>query len=493
MKKKILSMLLVLCMVATLLPTVSLKADAMGPALTSGTTITSGTTYTINNAVELGYLAAIVNAGQNCTGATFKLTANIDLNVDITFTFVADTGLVTVTKSGTTFYLGTGIKGTDCGSSSNTNFDTAAGTVGTYYGSNTPTDIGSDTIGLNTWTPISNAPNHFDGTFDGQGHTVSGVYLNNTLDFQGLFGYVTGTVKNVGVANSYIKGGNSSYWYIGGIAGFCYGGTVINCWNSGSVCGYKAIGGIVGGVQLADSNVNNCYNTGTVSGCGLGGGAFIGGIVGVFYSGNVNNCYNTGIISSADATNGYYVGGIVGLYDASLGIAGCYYLADCATDGQSVGQKGMGVASIGTAATDVNGKINVFAVGGTLSNASDYTITNSAGTTGQSIAAGSTLFAALNTWVKSATYNTWTTTGYPTFGALFVPTYTMSASTLTAFASQTLGYTTAPTAQTVTITNTGDQAITLQTAFIRLSITPLPSRTSQAIGQRLPSTTWAQE
>jgi hypothetical protein len=100
------------------------------------------------------------------------------------------------------------------------------------------------TVTLNNWIPIGTDRYHpFAGIFDGNSHTVSGVYLNGSSDYQGLFGY-TGhaTVQNVGVVNSYIIGHNN----VGGVVGYNdYTSTLRYCYNTGSVAG---TGGNVGGV-----------------------------------------------------------------------------------------------------------------------------------------------------------------------------------------------------------------------------------------------------
>lgn len=288
MKKLFLKLLLALCiMMATILPAVSFNVSAADTALTSGATIASDTTYTISNAEELGYLAAIVNGGQDCSGATFKLTGNINLNVGMTFN-----------------------------------------TDGTYSGG-TPTP----------WTPIGSLTNSFKGTFDGDGHTVSGIYINDeNRNYQGLFGRViTGTVENVGVVNSYVYGSN----YVGGVAGFlngtinsCYNagsvrgiiytggvagnlnGTVTNCYNTGSVTNnHQYVGGVSGG---SDGTFTNCYNTGIITGSGQ-----VGGVVGTNSSATLNNCYNSGNISGHN-----YVGGVLGQSYSTTPITSCYNIGN---------------------------------------------------------------------------------------------------------------------------------------------------------------------
>ena len=173
---------------------------------------------------------------------------------------------------------------------------------------------------LTTWGPIGTNSKPYTGTFNGDGHTISGLYINRSADYQGLFGYVstdddnTGTVKDLTVSGS-VKGIN----FVGGIAGR-NGGNVINCTFSGSVSGVGSVGGVVGDNR---GTVENCYNTGSVT----SSDSPVGGVVGYNDTGaTVTNCYNTGEVSGPDSGNSVidsYVGGVVGLNDGT--VTGCYY------------------------------------------------------------------------------------------------------------------------------------------------------------------------
>ena len=163
-------------------------------------------------------------------------------------------------------------------------------------------NIGGESV---SWTPIGNSiDNPYEGTFNGAGHTISGLYINT--DDQGLFGYVSGTVQNLSVSGT-VSGG----MFVGGIAGQNLG-NVINCAFSGSVSGVSFVGGVVG-YNGSSGTVKNCYNTGAVSGSGL----YVGGVVGNNYNGSVENCYNTG-----DVSGNNYVGGVVGQNSGS--VKNCY-------------------------------------------------------------------------------------------------------------------------------------------------------------------------
>ena len=122
--------------------------------------------------------------------------------------------------------------------------------------------ITQKTDGLRQWNPIgptSDAP--FKGVFDGQGHTVSGLYhySGNTFYNVGLVGYASkATVRNVNVVNFYFEADGSR---MGGIVGALYGSTVENCYAEGTIYGWDAfatVGGIVGGGGAHSSYVLNC-------------------------------------------------------------------------------------------------------------------------------------------------------------------------------------------------------------------------------------------
>lgn len=196
----------------------------------------------------------------------------------------------------------------------------------------------------NAWTPIGNETYRFRGVFDGKGYMISGVYINGADSYQGLFGYIgyngTGTVKNVKLADSYVKGQS----YVGGICGYMYyfseisgcesGATVIsagsyaggiasivtknstirNCRNTGSVTGGGLTGGITGN---SNGTVTACINQGVVSGSGQAFGGLIGGNYGV-----LSGSYNTGSVS---VSNGNLVGGILGTNGAEGTVTNAYH------------------------------------------------------------------------------------------------------------------------------------------------------------------------
>ena len=163
------------------------------------------------------------------------------------------------------------------------------------------------------WTPIGNGSKKYTGTFDGDGHTITGLTTpENYGDYAGLFGYVGegGVIKNVGLEGGSINGS----YNVGGIVGSCLG-TVQNCYNTGTVNGSNFVGGIVGYFFSTGgtAEVTNCYNTGVVT--ATDDSAQVGGIVGENYAASggtaeVTNCYNTGTVTGTHKNA--CVGGIVG-------------------------------------------------------------------------------------------------------------------------------------------------------------------------------------
>lgn len=183
---------------------------------------------------------------------------------------------------------------------------------------------------LTSWKPIGTSYNSsFKGTFDGGGHTISGLYFNDSKkNYVGLFGYVGkgGTVKNVNVTDSYVSGsrcvggicGNNNGIvqdctsgctvkgtddFTGGICGFNNFGSLKNCHNTGKVSGNTDVGGVCGWNEYGI--LQESYNTGEVS-----GNTYVGGVCGQNHGGTVKRCYNTVEVSGESN-----VGGVCGCND----------------------------------------------------------------------------------------------------------------------------------------------------------------------------------
>ena len=159
------------------------------------------------------------------------------------------------------------------------------------------------------WTPIGSRDNMYSGTFDGQGHKITGLYFDDaSAEYVGLFGCSDGRIKNVGVVGSYFNGKG----YVGGVCGVNHG-TIVNCYNTSTVNGVFYVGGISG--YNRDRKIENCYNTGAISASNY----VAGGIVGYNCFATVNNCFSSGEVTAPDRA-----GGVCGFNDIST-ISNCYY------------------------------------------------------------------------------------------------------------------------------------------------------------------------
>ena len=246
----------------------------------AGGTGTESDPYQISNGAELAYLAQQVNAGESYSDKYFTLTADIRLNT---------------------------------------------------------ADVPAAEDSPNSWTPIGKPGKlkkpsiPFSGTFDGRGHTVSGLYIESTATCQGLFGYIgTGaTVQNLIVTGTVTVNSNTA----GGIAGKVEAGvTVTDCGFRGTVSALAYVGGIVGNCA---GTVNNCYNLGSVSGTQDNSLNVAGGIVGNGNGATVSNCYNFGAVNAEGSGT---AGGIVGSGTAQ----NCYYLCKVSNEDKSVYVDGTG-------------------------------------------------------------------------------------------------------------------------------------------------------
>ena len=207
------------------------------------------------------------------------------------------------------------------------------------------------------WTPIGyNASSKgvwYGGTFDGQNHTISGLYCDTDQLCAGLFGHAKSNsfIKNVTVADSYFSArnyvggvcgwneyctvagcinestvvGTSNYSPVGGVCGYSDYGYIEKCSNFGTVIGIGAhsdVGGVCG--RNGHRSIVGCYNAGTVTGNGWS----VGGVCGSFSQGAIIGCHNVGVVTGS----GKYVGGVYGYKERNIG-KGCYYLVSDAVEG----------------------------------------------------------------------------------------------------------------------------------------------------------------
>ena len=331
-----------LLLVAAMVVPTKMWAD-ITPSKPSSGNGSTGSPYQIKNAAELYWFAALVNGDASvCTG---NVTQNTSANAVLTDNIVVNEDVL------------------DANGSLNSGSFTA-------------------------WTPIGNSSTQYSGTFDGQRHTISGLYFNDSnIDCVGLFGNNSGTIQNVGVvdsyfngkgyvggvcgknqkkskggvtlANCYNKGTVSGTSYVGGVCGYnfaFYEGsvTLANCYNTGTVNGSNQVGGVCG---LHNANyqgavtITNCYNTGTVSGT-----SYVGGVCGnncanqMEGKSTITNCYNTSTVSGTS-----YVGGVCGQnYRESSGVAtitNCYYYSENYT-GNAVGKNNATINTVTAKAAD---------------------------------------------------------------------------------------------------------------------------------------------
>ena len=207
------------------------------------------------------------------------------------------------------------------------------------------------------WTPIGIDYNHrYTGTFDGGGHTITGLTVTGSDQYAGLFGRIgTGgkvmnvTLENVQITSDIISG------YVGGVAGWSYG-TIENCSVSGSVSGTTFAGGVVG--SQWGGSITGCNSSATVKGV-----IFAGGIAGETNSGaSLTGCYATGDVTvENDGTNNSHAGGVVG-YNGGGTLTACYAWG-------SVTGSGSGTIYVGgvTGSNDVGTLTACYHANGTIS------------------------------------------------------------------------------------------------------------------------------
>jgi len=300
------------------------------------------------------------------------------------------------------------------------------------------------TADIRSWTPIgTGSSNSFKASLDGAGFAVFGIYISNSNEFQGLFGFVEGgRISNLGTEESYMK----SLGLSGGVAGMltsgsslinCYntstvtgtgnvvGGVIgrvmdyceiVNCFNKGEVTGKASVGGVSG--DIVESEIVNCYNAGNITGI-----SDAGGVTGHLYSGIIANCYNTGnVIYKSDVG---YTGGTGGIASRVSGISGIYtcYNKGTVTGGGITGGTG-GIAGYvnGSGEAVISNCYNAgtvadgIAVGDIIGDVTENTLIENCSV----FTSGEDIIKLLNFWIKQnnagGKYNLWRIyNGYPVF------------------------------------------------------------------------------
>jgi len=194
------------------------------------------------------------------------------------------------------------------------------------------------------WVPAGILANSFNGTFDGGGHTVSGVYVNSPEALSiGLFGSISAgaVIKNIGVTASYISG----WCAAGGLVGVNGGGLITDSYSTATVAGTGCnTGGLVG---VSSGIINRCYAAGAVS-----GGLRIGGLVGEHRTnGVISNSYSTGTVAGDSI-----VGGLVGIQRSKTQIKNSYTLSAVSGGDYAGGLMGWYIGCCSS--SDCNGEVN---------------------------------------------------------------------------------------------------------------------------------------
>ena len=211
-----------------------------------------------------------------------------------------------------------------------------------------------------SWTPIGNFDNKYQGTFDGNGKTISNLYINATSAYAGFFGHLAGgNIKNITFDNAKVNSTGNYYTGIlagyagscifeniktlgncsvegkditGGIAGIAVG-NISNCENHAEVKGTKSLGGILGMYYGSDNSITSCANYGAVTGTY----SQVGGMVGYFDSGTIQNSANYGDITGADNVGNLIGEGVICNLNNVLGTGNVTATSDTERAGLLVG------------------------------------------------------------------------------------------------------------------------------------------------------------
>ena len=255
-----------------------------------------------------------------------------------------------------------------------------------------------------TWTPIGSSKNKYNGTFDGQGYTISGLNVNETGSNEaGLFGdtaqsNTSPVIKNLTIADSSFV---TARGYAGGVAG--YGGGVFeNCHTEASVTvqGKKCAGGIIGSYKgtgiTAELSMIQCSNRATVKEVD-GFGGFAGGLIGqAEHPLKLENSFNAGVVSSKPSGQTPMVGGLVGRVSYATTLVNVYNVGDVSVSG------GANVAGL------VGNSVQAL----TITNAYQHgTVTAGSGSTGAAIVANTQSGATLKNVYKTSDLADYVTKG----------------------------------------------------------------------------------
>lgn len=196
-------------------------------------------------------------------------------------------------------------------------------------------DVNLNGSSSSKWSPLGKGKSDeqiFLGVFDGQNHTISGLYIDSTADYKGLFGYVSSSavIKNL-IVEGQVK---TSASFAAGIAGYVENtssdsepNVIMNCINRATVTAAYYAGGIVGKFTYP-GNIINCGNEGTITATSY----YAGGICGYTHCSEVVNCYNTAKVSGA----GMYLGGLVSNNTSASSLLNSYNAGNVTTSNSNV-------------------------------------------------------------------------------------------------------------------------------------------------------------
>ena len=301
--------------------TVTVTAGAGGKASVSSDEVGHGGSVTVTVTPDGGYIVdSVQDNGTDVTkqveNNTYTLT-NVTASHNITVTFQKLTSYMVTTSEQLMDWaeeVRKGNRSLDC-------------------------TLAADITLTEPWTPVgTTSANSYTGTFDGKGHTITGLTVTGSNEYAGLFGYIGsgGTVKNVKLEDVQITSDNQ-YANVGGVAGYSRG-NIENCSVSGSVSGNSksngtsnCVGGVVG--QQYGGSITRCSSSATVKGANE-----VGGVAGqTNYGATLTACYATGnVTAESDPQNNTYAGGVVG-FNGGGTLTACYATGSVTVTGSGTG------------------------------------------------------------------------------------------------------------------------------------------------------------
>lgn len=210
-----------------------------------------------------------------------------------------------------------------------------------------------------TWTPIGTEEYPFRGNFNGKGHKISNLFINNPgSDYQGLFGYVQySNGGSISLDSIVVESGSiTGQQYVGGIVGYIWGSSsrpcfMTGCINKASIKGINYVGGI-GGYGYVYVNATNCLNAATLTGT-----SYLGGVFGRAYSNvTITSCFSVGYIYATSE----FIGGLAGDIRSSK-ISGSVNASNIVVNNESASKIG-GLGGYVATNTEIKESINIGAV-----------------------------------------------------------------------------------------------------------------------------------